>query len=318
MTSFVKFNKKCNITKKAKKFGFYGAFLLLVLTFCSCKSKKISSNSTENTTTLNQTFEKSKTGDDTLSTFVLLSTEYGNIKIKLYNETPRHKNNFLKLVKSGFYDSLLFHRVISSFMIQGGDPESKNAKPGAQLGEGDLGYTVPAEFNENLFHKKGTLCAAREGDEVNPTKASSACQFYLVQGKKFQDNDLKKVEYRINKILIQKIRTEILSNPENENLKIKLEKFTQEKKEDSVKVIEKVLNDKVNILYEKTPHYTFSKEQVETYKTLGGTPHLDGSYTVFGEVTEGLEVIDKIAELETDEANRPRKDVRMKISLIKN
>jgi 2-oxoglutarate dehydrogenase complex dehydrogenase (E1) component-like enzyme len=109
-----------------------------------------------------------------------------------------------------------------------------------------------------------------------------------------------------------------LSNPENENLKIKLEKFTQEKKEDSVKVIEKVLNDKVNTLYEKTPHYTFSKEQVETYKTLGGTPHLDGSYTVFGEVTEGLEVIDKIAELETDEANRPRKDVRMKISLIKN
>lgn len=130
---------------------------------------------------------------------VLIETNFGEIKVKLYEETPLHKSNFLKLVVQGYYDSLLFHRVIENFMIQGGDPLSKHAKAGDSLGHGDLGYTVPAEFNEKLIHKRGTLCAAREGDEINPSQASSACQFYLVQGKVRTEEDLKKYELRINK-----------------------------------------------------------------------------------------------------------------------
>lgn len=193
---------------------------------------------------------------------VLLETDYGNITIALSDSTPQHRDNFIKLVKQSYYDSLLFHRVIKDFMIQGGDPDSKRAVAGQMLGNGGPGYTVPAEFNDSLFHKKGALAAARMGDNVNPQKASSGSQFYIVQGKKFTDEELNRLE-------------------------------------------------QMRLGGKKIP-----PARREVYKTLGGTPHLDGGYTVFGEVISGLEVIDKITALQCDPYNRPVTDVRMRIRII--
>ena len=198
---------------------------------------------------------------------VLLQTNMGDIVIRLSDSTPLHRDNFLKLVKVGFYDSVLFHRVIKNFMIQGGDPNSKIAAAGIPLGNGGPGYTVPAEFRTSLFHKKGVIAAARMSDNMNPQKASSGSQFYLVQGKIFTDGGLDSVEtFRLNGRKI----------PSNKR---------------------------------------------EVYKTIGGTPHLDDNYTVFGEVIKGLEVVDKIAAVKTStgaDRDRPLEDVRIiKAKLIK-
>ncbi|MBI5859083.1 MAG: peptidylprolyl isomerase [Sphingobacteriales bacterium] len=197
---------------------------------------------------------------------VLLQTGMGDIVIRLSDSTPLHRDNFLKLVKVGFYDSVLFHRVINHFMIQAGDPESKNAKAGVSLGNGGPGYTVPAEFRPTLFHKKGVIAAARQGDNVNPQKVSSGSQFYIVQGKVFTDAGLDSLEtFRLNR---------------------------------------------------KIP-----AAQREVYKTMGGTPHLDQNYTVFGELVSGFDILDKIATTPTSKAadrDRPIEDVRIiKAKLIK-
>lgn len=247
---------------------------------------------------------------------ILISTEYGAMKIKLFNETPQHRDNFLKLVREHFYDSLLFHRVINGFMIQGGDPDSKHAEPTKLLGDGDLKYTVPAEFVPNLCHKKGMLCAARNGDDVNPSKASSACQFYIVQGKVRDDKELKSYEKRINKDVIAKIKEELLQNPDYKVLSDKYQQFKETKTNDSLLVYSKKMDEYINPIYEKTPHYTFKPEHIQLYKTVGGTPHLDSQYTIYGEVIEGLEVIDKIAAVATNKDDRPLIDIRMKISII--
>jgi cyclophilin family peptidyl-prolyl cis-trans isomerase len=183
----------------------------------------------------------------------VIHTDYGDMKGFLYNETPKHRDNFVKLVKEGFYNGTLFHRVIPGFMIQGGDPTSKTAKPGQQLSGGDLGYTVPAEFNPAFIHKKGALAAARTGDNVNPQKASSASQFYIVEGQKQQSAQL-------------------------------------------------------------PAKYTDAQKKI--YETIGGTPFLDGQYTVYGEITEGLDVIDKIANVDRDQSDRPKKDLKMTIKLV--
>lgn len=191
--------------------------------------------------------------------YVKIKTDLGECIIMLYNQTPLHRDNFLKLAKKKTFDGTLFHRVIKDFMIQGGDPDSKSAKPGEQLGEGSVGYTVPAEFNDSLFHKKGVLAAARDN---NPEKASSGSQFYLVQGKVFTD--------------------EQLDAAETNRLKFKLPLW-----------------------------------QREVYKTLGGTPHLDRSYTVFGEVVSGLAMVDAIAAVTRDAHDRPLADVRMTVTVLK-
>ena len=176
---------------------------------------------------------------------VLLETTEGNIRIALYNETPRHRDNFLRLVDEHFYDSLLFHRVISNFMIQAGDPDSRHAEPGAELGEGDLGYTIEPEFRlPDIYHRRGVVAAAREGDDVNPERRSIACQFYIVCRKTLSTAMLKQVQLRLDTLT---------------NNQVKL-----------------------------TP------EQISTYRRIGGTPHLDGQYTVFGEVVEGMDVVDRI------------------------
>lgn len=189
---------------------------------------------------------------------VLISTSYGDLKIRLYDEAPLHKANFIKLVSEHFFDSLLFHRVISGFMIQGGDPDSKNSAPTQMLGGGDVGYTIPAEFSNLLYHKKGAICAART---ENPEKKSSGCQFYIVQGKPASDAELD--------------------------------------------------------MFDKNRKVPYSPEQRNVYKTKGGTPFLDMNYTVFGEVVEGLDVIDKIAAVQTQPGDRPVKDVRMTVTLVK-
>src|ERR1035437_3722117 len=165
-------------------------------------------------------------------TVVLVETSYGNIKIKLYNETPLHRDNFIKLIEKHFYDSLLFHRVINTFMIQGGDPDSKNAPDGKFLGDGDVGYTISAEFNQKLFHKRGVLAAARNGDEVNPEQASSGCQFYIVQGKIFTDSLLRIIENRITRM---KAYNKVIRNNDNRMLFDKLNVFMQQGEMDSVK-----------------------------------------------------------------------------------
>lgn len=198
------------------------------------------------------------------STKVLIETTKGNITVVLYDDTPLHRDNFVKLVESGFYEDLLFHRVIKNFMIQGGDPQSKNAAPNARLGNGDPGYTIPAEIvYPKHFHKKGALAAARTGDNVNPKRESSGSQFYIVQGQTYTDMQLDQFEKRMGK--------------------------------------------------------TFTTKERDTYATIGGTPHLDNQYTVFGEVVEGLGVVDKIAAVETAPGDRPVEDVKIiKMTVVKD
>jgi cyclophilin family peptidyl-prolyl cis-trans isomerase len=251
-------------------------------------------------------------GKDTL---VVLKTDMGTIKLRLYEETPLHRRNFIKLVQQKFYDSLLFHRVIKDFMIQGGDPESKRAADNAQLGNGGPGYTIPAEIKPGLYHKKGVLSAARLGDEINPMKESSGSQFYIVQGKPFPEDQLKQFEGRINMKMQQSLMTDIILRPENESLKNRFIQAQQTQNRDSLNAISLEFQP----IFErewagKTP-FAYSQEQIQTYSTLGGTPHLDNGYTVFGEVIEGLEVIDKIAAVEKNQSDRPVKNVRMYMSL---
>lgn len=244
---------------------------------------------------------------------VMITTDYGIIKIKLYNETPLHRDNFIKLVKEHYYDSLLFHRVIQNFMIQGGDPDSKKAPPFIELGNGGPDYTISAEFNQKLFHKKGVLAAARDGDLENPKQASSGSQFYIVQGRVFTDSVLKIQEKRITKM---RLFNEIVNREENKILLEKYKKYVKAEQTDSTKYVNDIINKQVEMELPTVKPYTFSEEKIKAYTTIGGTPHLDGSYTVFGEVYEGLEVIDEIAKQSVDKNARPLADIRMKISII--
>ena len=248
------------------------------------------------------------------SRMVLIESDFGNIKIKLYNETPLHRDNFLKLVEKHFYDSLLFHRVINTFMIQGGDPDSKHAKAGDTLGDGDVGYTTPAEFNPKFFHKRGVLAAARNGDEENPEQASSGCQFYIVQGKIWNDSLLDLKEKRI---MNMKAYNRAVKNPNNKKLIEEYVKAQKEQNPDKISAAKKKIDKLTEAELVNVPQYKFPPQQRAIYKTAGGTPHLDGSYTVFGEVMEGMEVVDKIASVPKDGNDRPLADVRMKISIIK-
>ena len=231
-------------------------------------------------------------------------TDHGTMIIELYNETPLHRDNFIKQANSGIYDSVLFHRVIDSFMIQGGDPDSKNAKPGDTLGNGGLDYKIPAEFNPNLFHKKGVLAAARDG---NPERASSATQFYIVQGKVYNDSLLDRAQLRINTWLAEYYyKQDPRNKPLLDSLQVALDNEDMEKYA--------VYSDHVHSMsknYTDFETYKLTAAQRNIYKTIGGTPHLDQNYTVYGEVVDGLQVIDAIAAVQTGAFDRPVKDVRI-------
>ncbi len=244
---------------------------------------------------------------------VMISTGFGVIKIKLYNETSFHRDNFVKLVKGHYFDSLMFHRVIQNFMIQGGDPDSKNAVPSIELGNGGPGYTIPAEFNSKLFHKKGVLAAARDSDLENPSQASSGSQFYIVQGRIYNDSLLKIQAKRITKL---KLFNTIVNRDENKILLKKYQAFVKTEQADSMKYLNDIITKQVETELPDTKLYTFTDEQIKTYTSVGGTPHLDESYTVFGEVYEGIEVIDAIAKQSVDKNNRPFTDIRMKVALL--
>lgn len=237
--------------------GKYKSLILLAVAICSLGSVPFvmaDSVKGEKATSMQDSSTKKKKNTDKMMK-VLLKTTLGDITIALYDETPKHKENFIKLVNEKYYDGVLFHRVIQNFMIQTGDPDSKNAKPGQALGSGGPGYTIPAEFVSTLYHKRGAVAAARMGDNVNPTKASSGSQFYIVDGRTFD-------------------------------------------------------TDMMNRIISGTGKY-FSVEQLNTYEKIGGAPHLDGDYTVFGEVIDGMDVVDKVAAVAKDFRDRPKEDIRI-------
>ena len=249
-----------------------------------------------------------KKGEDMdKETLVKIETTAGDIKVKLYNETPKHRDNFIKLVKDGMYEGTLFHRVIKDFMIQAGDPDSKNAPKGKMLGAGDVGYTIPAEFvYPKFFHKKGALSAARQGDNVNPKKESSGCQFYIVTGKVYNDSTLLSMESQMNENKINVIFNTLAQKHMKE-----IYKMRKANDEDGLYDLQEKLFAEAQEMAAKQPEFHFTPEQIETYTTVGGTPHLDGEYTVFGEVVEGMDVVDKIQQVKTDRSDRPEEDVKI-------
>lgn len=242
--------------------------------------------------------------------FIEIYTKYGKITVKLYNETPKHRDNFIKLVKEGFYDSLLFHRVIPTFMIQAGDPKSKYAVAGDALGEGELPYSIPAEFNKKLYHKRGALAAARTD---NPEKASSANQFYIVQGRTFTIDELIAYENSINYTAKRKLFGEMM---QSDSMKAKLNDYTLRGDKEGLHAYMLSMQDVIDKLY-APQEFKFSANQVIDYLQFGGAPHLDENYTVFGEVVSGLNVVDVIAGLKSDTIDRPFVDVRIKMKLLK-
>ena len=237
---------------------------------------------------------------------VEIKTSLGDIVVSLYNETPKHRDNFIKLVKEGYYDGVLFHRVIKNFMVQTGDGNSKTAKQDYVLGAGDPGYTIDAEIvYPKFFHKRGALAAARTGDEVNPERRSSGSQFYIVTGEKYTTSQLASME----KNLVNMKKNSIFSKLVNERRQ-EIMKMQQQGDSLGLKELEHELVALTEAEYSKDPA-VLTPEQREAYTTVGGTPHLDGSYTVFGEVVKGMDVVDKIQNVKTGRNDRPVEDVRI-------
>ncbi len=251
--------------------------------------------------------------DDKKDYLVTIKTPHGDMKAILYDETPKHKENFLKLAKEGFYDSLLFHRIIDGFMIQGGDPESKNAEQGQRLGQGSPGYTIPAEFNKKFIHEKGALAAARKGGAGNPTKASSGSQFYIAQGKKYTEKELKKMTIDYNNLY--RLFSQLIQDPEFSDIKNSYMEAQQSGDGNKVQEIIIEAKEEIEKKFSIELDTPLTEKQIEVYTSIGGVPHLDNEYTVFGKVIDGLEVLDKIASQKKDRSDRPLEDIRMEISV---
>jgi len=233
---------------------------------------------------------------------VLINTSSGDIKIKLYDNTPLHRDNFIKLVKMGFYEGISFHRVIKDFMIQAGDPATRTGLTKEQLDTLDT-YTIPAEFRREYFHKKGVIAAAREGNDINPEMRSSGTQFYIVQGKKYTESELSATEERINSNIKQALFSRLLKETAD-SARLSGTPFTDGE-------IQERASMKMFDYLTTAGDFKFSREQLDTYMNTGGTPRLDGTYTVFGEVTEGIDVVDKIAAVQTNQADRPLNDIKI-------
>ena len=255
---------------------------------------------------------KNKKADNKM-TKVKLETSLGDIVVELYNETPQHRDNFVKLVKEGYYDGVLFHRVIKDFMIQTGDGNSKTAGPDAMLGDGDPGYIIEAEFvYPKYFHKRGALAAARTADQVNPERRSSGSQFYIVTGKIYSSDELKMMTQRMADMRKQDIFRRLL----NEN-RTRVEELQKTQDMAALQELQNELIQKTEAEAAENP-FTLTDEQIDAYTSVGGTPHLDGQYTVFGEVIEGMDVVDKIQNTTTGRADRPTVDIKIvKATIVK-
>lgn len=242
-----------------------------------------------------------------MSTRIKIATTEGDITIRLYDETPKHRDNFIKLVREGYYDGTLFHRVIKDFMIQGGDPDSKGAPFGKNLGAGGPDYTIPAEFiYPKLFHKRGALSAARLGDEVNPNRESSGSQFYIVWGKAYKPQELKQMERQMAMQQEQQVFNQLVAAHRQEILDMR-----KSRNREALQMLQDQLVDETKAKCKELGKPQFTAEQTEVYTAIGGTPFLDNQYTVFGEVEQGLDIVEKIQACETLANDRPKQDVVM-------
>ncbi|MBR5481360.1 MAG: peptidylprolyl isomerase [Bacteroidaceae bacterium] len=242
---------------------------------------------------------------------VKISTPKGDIRVRLYDETPQHRDNFVKLVNEGFYNGTLFHRVIKGFMIQGGDPDSIGAPAGKMLGTGGPGYNVPAEIvYPQLFHKRGALCAARQSDEVNPERESSGSQFYLVYGKVYTPQELKQMEKQMSMQQEQAIFNKLVQQNRSQILELR-----KARNQAGLQELQDQLIAETKKQMKELPAPKFTPEQQEAYTTIGGTPFLDNQYTVFGEVESGMEVVAEIQQCATLSADRPKEDISMTMTI---
>jgi peptidylprolyl isomerase len=274
------------------------ALLVLLLVFCACKAEK------------KMTPFSSVSDDDTI---VLIETSSGDIKVKLYSDTPKHRDNFIKNIKEHMYDGIIFHRVVKNFMIQAGDPSAKDLPQGAPAGGGDVNWTVPAEIiYPKYFHKYGALAAARENDDVNPNKESSGCQFYIVTGTKWTEAKLMSKEKELNDVRQKEYFNKLVKESKDEVAKLR-------KNKDTVKLLElqDSLERKSEEMLKENPALKITPEQVKIYSAIGGMPHLDNNYTVFGEVVEGMDIVEAISKVRTDRRNRPVDDITInKITIV--
>jgi peptidylprolyl isomerase len=271
--------------------------MMVVLTLISC--------SANNTESASESAAQPQTTNSKM-TKVKLETTMGDIVVELYDETPQHRDNFVKLVQEGYYDGVLFHRVIKDFMIQTGDGNSKTAGPDATLGDGDPGYTIPAEFvYPKYFHKRGALAAARTGDQVNPERRSSGSQFYIVTGKIYSSDDLKMMTQRLATVKKQDIFRRLV----NEN-HAQIETLQRNQDNEGLNELQNRLIQQTEAEAAQSP-FSLTDEQIDAYTSVGGTPHLDGQYTVFGQVIEGMDVVDKIQNAQTGRMDRPVSDIKI-------
>jgi len=284
------------INIKIMKKNLFLSIMMVAFTLMSCSASSTEGNASSPANDKN----------DNKMTKVKLETSLGDIVVELYNETPKHRDNFIKLVKEGYYDGLLFHRVIKDFMIQTGDGNSKNAGPETTLGDGDPGYTIEAEFvYPKYFHKRGALAAARTGDQVNPERRSSGSQFYIVTGKIYSSDELKMMTQRLADVQKQDIFRRLAT--ENRE---KIMELQQNQDNEGLNALQNELIQQTEAEAAQNP-FKLTDEQLDAYTSIGGTPHLDGQYTVFGEVLEGMAVVDKIQNVTTGRMDRPTVDVKI-------
>ena len=239
---------------------------------------------------------------------VKIQTMLGDIVVRLYDETPIHRDNFVKLAKEGYYDGTLFHRVIKDFMIQGGDPDSKGAPASQMLGMGGPDYTLEAEIKEGLYHKRGALAAARQGDEMNPERRSSGSQFYIVWGQVYNEGQLRQFAKQLKMQQIQSAFNQLAAKHRDEIMQMR-----RERDRAGLQALQERLADEAE---KQVTGNGLTEEQMKLYTTIGGTPHLDGQYTVFGEVEEGLDVVEMIQSTATRRGDRPIDDIEMRVSVI--
>ncbi|MDE7378949.1 MAG: peptidylprolyl isomerase [Paraprevotella sp.] len=242
---------------------------------------------------------------------VKIQTTLGDITVRLYDKTPLHRDNFIRLVREGFYNGTLFHRVIKDFMVQGGDPDSKGAPAGKQLGTGGPGYTIDAEIKDGLIHKRGALAAARLGDEVNPERKSSGSQFYIVWGQVYNEGQLRQLSKQLEIQQMQQAFNALAAKHRDEIMQMR-----RERNRAGLQDLQERLATEAEAQVKANGNAGLTEGQRQIYSTIGGTPHLDGQYTVFGEVEDGLDVVERIQQVSTVRGDRPAEDIEMSITEI--